>query len=384
MAAWFVAVVLVLAVATFAWWHYSDPSRAMDNAIALLVVTCPCALALSTPLAVSMAIGGAARRGIFVKGGDALERLSRPATMLLDKTGTITQGHTALVSWHGPDDVRPLVLALEAESTHPIADGFRRAWPDIPAQRATETNHVSGGGITGTVTGHSVVVGSPTFVLDRAIVTTSDTLFSIERDAALTPVLVAVDGVVVAAAAIGDPIRTDSATAVAQLREQGWSVGILSGDVPSVAAAVGDALSIAQADCIGGASPEEKLRIVERRREEQPVVMVGDGINDAAAIAAASVGIGVHGGAQACLASADIYLTTPGLGPLVELARGAKRTMITIYRNIAFSIVYNLVGASLAITGHLSPLTAAILMPASSLTVVFTSWRGRAFDRVTR
>ena len=135
---------------------------------------------------------------------------------------------------------------------------------------------------------------------------------------------------------------------------------------------------------MGGASPEDKLAAVERAHEQMdgrtPVVMVGDGINDAAAIAAASVGIGVHGGAEACLATADIYLTTPGLAPLVQLVRGARRAMRIIRRNLAFSVAYNTIGAGLAMSGHLSPIVAAVLMPASSLTVVVASWRGRAFD----
>jgi Cu2+-exporting ATPase len=379
LAAWFVAIVLVLATATFVWWHFADPSRAMDNAIALLVVTCPCALALSTPLAVSMAIGGAARAGIFIKGGDALERLARPGKVFLDKTGTITEGHTGLVAWEGPDWVRPYVLAVEADSSHPIADGFRRAWTDVPALRATDTDHIAGGGIVGHVNGRRVVVGSPRFVLrfaDRDFVT--DELLS-RIDPTLTPVLVAIDDNVIAAAALGDPIRADSADAIARLRSRGWDVSILSGDAPSVAIATGEKLGIALDHCTGDASPEEKLRVVEHALGDAPVVMVGDGINDAAAIAAASVGIGVHGGAQACLASADIYLTTPGLGPLVRLVRGAERTMRVIRRNITFSIVYNLLGAGLAMSGRLTPLVAAILMPVSSLTVVFASWRGRGF-----
>jgi Cu2+-exporting ATPase len=380
LAAWFVGVVLVLAGATFVWWHFADPSRAIDNAIALLVVTCPCALALSTPLAVSMAIGGAARAGIFIKGGDALERLARPGKIILDKTGTITEGHTGVVAWEGPDWVRSYVLAVEADSSHQIADGFRRAWTDVPALHATRTDHIAGGGIVGDVDGRQIVVGSPRFVLgfaDRDFVT--DELLS-RIDPALTPVLIAIDGDVIAAAALGDPVRADSADAIARLRSRSWDVSILSGDARSVAVAAGAKLGIASDHCTGDASPEDKLRVVEQALGDAPVVMVGDGINDAAAIAAASVGIGVHGGAQACLASADIYLTTPGLGPVVRLVRGAERTMRVIRRNITFSIVYNLLGAGLAMSGRLTPLVAAILMPVSSLTVVFASWRGRAFD----
>ena len=379
MAAWFVAVVLVAAVATWLAWRFIDPSRGLDNAIALLIVTCPCALALSTPLAVSTAIGRAARAGIFVKGGDALERLAEPGELLLDKTGTITEARTSVVEWIGPDWVKPLVLGVEAGSSHPIADGFRRAWPDFDVPAAATTEHIAGGGIVGTIDGCDVVVGSPEFVRRRARCGRE-----IARDLSskeLTPVWIAVGGTLVAAAGIGDPVRPDAARSIARLRADGWSVSILSGDIADVVRAVGVRVDVDAARCIGGATPETKLATVESRRaiSQRSVVMVGDGINDAAAIAAASVGIGVHGGAEACLASADVYLTKAGLSSLVALTDGARRTMHVIRRNVGFSIVYNVIGAGLAMTGHLTPLIAAILMPASSLTVVIASWRSRTF-----
>lgn len=379
VAAWFVAVVLALAALTWLVWLQRDPGQAADNAIALLIVTCPCALALSTPLAVSMAIGRAARAGIFIKGGDALERLAHTGRMILDKTGTITEARTALVEWRGPDWVKPLVLALERGSSHPIAAGFRHAWPDLDAPVPAESRHVTGGGILGRVDGHRVVVGSWRFVT-----THSRGAVPAELERALThtttPVFVAVNGQMIASAALGDPVRLDSASSIRALRSRGWRLAILSGDAADVVATVGKAVGIAPEDAVGGATPEDKLAAVERlARGGDTVVMVGDGVNDAAAIAAASVGVGVHGGAEACLASADVYLTKPGLAPLVQLVEGAARTMWVIRRNIGFSLVYNVIGAALAMTGMLTPLIAAILMPASSLTVVLASWRSRTF-----
>ncbi len=378
MAAWFVAVVLALAAITFVIWEVRDPARAVDNAIALLIVTCPCALALSTPLAVSMAIGRAGRAGIFIKGGDALETLSRPGELLLDKTGTVTEGTTALVAWEGPAWVRPLVLALEAGSAHPLAAGFRAAWPGETGPPASSVEHTMGGGISGIVNGRRVVVGSPAFVRAAAGAEAAPVA---ALPSELTPVLVAVDGVVVAAAGLGDPLRPDAPGAVAALRARGWEVALLSGDAPPVVAAVARALGLPPDAATGGATPEQKLRAVERARARtaRPVVMVGDGVNDAAAIAAAAVGIGVHGGAEACLATADVYLTRPGLAPLVELVAGAERTMAVIRRNLAFSLIYNLLGAGAAMAGALNPLVAALLMPASSLTVVVSSWQARTF-----
>ena len=378
MAGIFVAVVLVLAAVTFALWVGRNEGAAWDNAIALLIVTCPCALALATPLAVTVAVGRAARAGIYIKGGDALEQLSKPGHLVLDKTGTVTEGRTALVAWHGDPAHQALVLALEEGSSHPIADGFRRAWPDRRVPRAESVAHAVGGGIRGMVDGRDVLVGSPRFVMASA--TGGERYLALLGGQALTPVLVAVDGVVVAAAGLGDRIRDGAAEALASLRRRGWQTTLLSGDDPAVAAEVGAALGFAPDAAIGGATPEEKLaRITAWRAEGRSVVMVGDGVNDAAAIAAAHVGIGVHGGAEACLATADVYLTSPGLGPLVGLMTGAERTMSVIRRNMVWALTYNLIGVVLAMTGTINPLIAALMMPASSLTVVLGSWLGRTF-----
>jgi Cu2+-exporting ATPase len=381
MAGWFVAAVLVLAAITFGIWVGRDSAAAWDHAIALLIVTCPCALALATPLAVTVAVGRAARAGIYIKGGDALEQLARSGHLVLDKTGTMTEGRTALVAWQGSDDVRPLVLALEEGSSHPIADGFRRAWAQLACPAAELVIHHVGGGITGRVQGRDVVVGSPRFVATRA--RGAEAALAAIVDPTLTPVLVAVDGLVVATAGLGDRIRDDAGPALVALRQRGWTTTLLSGDDQAVASSVGATLGFDEGASIGGATPEDKLaRVTAWRGEGRSVVMVGDGVNDAAAIAAAHVGIGVHGGAEACLATADVYLTAPGLAPLVRLMTGAERTMRVIRRNMAWALTYNVVGVVLAMTGTISPLIAAIMMPISSLTVVLGSWLGRTFEPV--
>ncbi|HVX40847.1 MAG TPA: HAD-IC family P-type ATPase, partial [Gemmatimonadaceae bacterium] len=232
------------------------------------------------------------------------------------------------------------------------------------------------GGIEGLADGALVVVGSPAFVRERAPL---DAAALPAIDASLTPVWVAVDGRVVAHAGVGDPVRPDAATAIAALRRDGWSIFILSGDAASVVCGVARTVGVPEMAAIGHASPEAKRDAIERARGGGTVVMVGDGINDASAMAAASVGIGVHGGAEACLASADIYMTTPGLAGLVRLTRAARRTLRVIQANVAWALVYNVIGAGLAVTGRVTPLVAAVLMPASSLTVVFASWRARTF-----
>ncbi len=375
----FVAAVLALAALTAAIWLVRDPARSVDAAIAVLIVTCPCALALATPLAVTVAIGRAASLGILVKGGDALEALSKPLRMVLDKTGTLTLGRTSLAAWEGPDDVRPLVLALERDAAHPVARGFLEAWPDVRAADASDVRHFVGGGIEGRAGGRVVVVGSPAFVSARA-----RGGFESPFGATWTPVWVAVDGRVVARAGFGDPVRDDSAAALARLRERGFALEMLSGDDPSVARSVGAALGFEPGSCRGGATPEDKLAEVERAADAGPVAMVGDGLNDAAALARATVGIAVRGGAEACAATADVYLSEPGIAPLVTLVDGARRTLGVIRANIVFSLVYNAVGVALAMAGLIHPIVAALLMPASSLTVVLVSWLAPTFRGVKR
>jgi Cu2+-exporting ATPase len=364
-------------VLTWIYWHRVQPGAALDNAIALLIVTCPCALALATPLAVTVAIGRAARRGILIRGGDALEALARPAALYLDKTGTVTEGRFRLAGWDGPDWVKPLVVALERHSSHPVASGFLEAWPDLEVPMAAAVRQTLGGGIEGRVAGRAVVVGSPTFVRPIASVAAYDPP---EADAGLTPVWVAVDGALVAVAAFGDPLRAEAPGVMTRLQGRGWSLHLLSGDAEPVVRGVARALGIAGGAWRGGMSPEGKLAVIEEAALDGAVVMVGDGVNDAAAMARATVGIAVRGGAEASLAVADVYLSRPGLESLDELMAGSERTLRVIRRNIAFSLAYNIAGAVLAMGGWIHPLIAAVLMPLSSLTVVLASWRSRTFE----
>ncbi len=377
-----VAVVLVLAIVTFALWMRRSPAAAWDHAIALLIVTCPCALALATPLAMSAAVGRAARAGIFIKGGDTLESLSRPGTLVLDKTGTLTVGDTTLVSWSGDASLKPIVLALEATSSHPIAAGFRRAWPDVRASEAMQVTHTIGSGMTGVVDGRSILIGSPRFVAAEL----PHVAWPAWPDDASTPVIIAVDGRIAARAGFGDAIRPDALASLTTLRARGWKTLLLSGDTAAVSQRVGAALGFAPNEIFGESSPEEKAARVRSivlatggGHTPPCVAMVGDGVNDAAAIAAATVGIGVHGGAEASLATADVAMTRDGLAALVALTDGATRAMRVIRRNIMWAFGYNALGVALAMTGHITPLVAAIMMPVSSLTVVLGSWFGKTF-----
>ncbi len=383
VAGWFTVAMLALAGITFVLWLGRGLPTALDNATALLLVCCPCALGLSTPLIVTVAIGRAARRRILIKGGEVLEALARPGTLFLDKTGTLTQGRMRLVRWEGPQWVRPLVAAVERQSSHPVARAFVDAFADCAeAATATDVTQTLGQGICGTVAGRIVEIGSPQRLgaPGTALPHPLAALHEFSREA-LTPVVVRVDGVIVAVAGLGDPLRPDAAAAIARLRALGWQVGILSGDDQRVVDAVGERLAIRGEHRHGLLAPEEKLTFVERARSGGAVVMVGDGVNDAAALAAATVGVAVHGGAEASLTAADVYMDRPGLGTIVELVEASVRTYRLIRRSLAVSASYNALAAGLAMAGVLSPLIAAVLMPISSFTVLSLALGGRSFHR---
>jgi Cu2+-exporting ATPase len=383
IAGWFVMIVLLLAAFTLCLWLWLEPARAVDNAVALLIVCCPCALGLSTPLAIAVALGRAAKRRILVKGGETLELLARPSAVVLDKTGTITAGRASVVCFHGDEAVQPLIVALEQQSSHPIAVAMVRAF-DVPSSQVPAAEMVEqtpGGGLVGRVDDRMVVIGSPTFVQSQgtAFTTNEETTIRQVVAAGTTPVVASVNRRVTAVIGLGDPIREDASQAVDDLRQLDYQVHILSGDHPDVVADVAGILKVPDTQACGASSPEQKVAYVEALMKRTSAVMVGDGVNDAAALAAATVGIAVHGGAEASLASSDVYLSRPGLTPIVELIRAARRTVRTIRLSLLASLCYNVVAAALAMAGIIGPLTAAILMPISSFTVVTLALASRTF-----
>lgn len=380
----FVIVVLLLAAATaFLWWSVSQ-ERAIANAVSLLIITCPCALGLATPLALVASIGRAANRGILIKGGEVIERLNHTGTICLDKTGTLTEGRLAVVEWFGPDECKSIAAALEAQSVHPTARAFVETFTPCEASSfSVREVRAHQSGIVGVVNDRRVAIGSRRFVEDAGL----DIPISIHTFAqqcvakTLSPVFLAMEGSVVACAGLGDPIESDAAASISELRELGWSVQILSGDHQRIVESVGEALDIPLEACHGELTPADKLDLVTTAAANGPVVMVGDGVNDAAALAAASVGVAMRGGAEVSLSVADVYLAEGGLAPLVDLLRGSRRTFGVIKRNIAVSFLYNAIGISLAAAGLINPLIAAVLMPISSLSVITMSYRSCTFDR---
>jgi Cu2+-exporting ATPase len=376
----FVVVVLMLAALTLVVWWHVDAGRAVDHVVALLVVTCPCALGMATPLAVSVALARAARRGILIKGGDVLEALARPAHFVFDKSGTLTAGRPELVDWRGGHELALLVSASEDGCDHPLARAFRRAFPAPDDLRAESVERLTGAGLRAEVKGRRIVVGNLALMEATGIDVPADFAEEAQAHAAagLTPVLVADGGRVAGLAAFGDALRPDAAASLCELSKLGSSMSILSGDHPLVVQRVARHLPVRPA--LGGVSPEQKLeKVLAFMRRGERVVMVGDGVNDAAAISAATVGIAVHGGAETSLLAAGVFSTTPGVSPVLEAVRGARLTLQAIHRGLVFSLAYNAVGVVLAMSGVLSPLVAAVMMPLSSLTVVTSALRSRAF-----
>jgi Cu2+-exporting ATPase len=400
----FTVVVLSLAILTgLAWWSAGSPD-ALEHVIALLIIACPCALGLATPLAVVAAIGRAARAGILVKGGDALERLADRGVLLLDKTGTLTQGEMSVVSWEGDPSMALAAAALEQHAAHPFALALREMVAEgAELPEVAEVEVLPGRGVSGKVQGEWFRVGSPKWLRSLGVDIPEERLAPI-LEQALSPVVVwkqhregaaapvgssttsGGNSNTIALAGIGDALQPDSKSVIRGLQEEGWELHILSGDHPEVVASVGAQLGLESDRCRGEMSPEEKLEVVEafRAKEEhaatpRPILMVGDGWNDAAALAAADVGIAVHGSAEASLAAADVFLSIPGVGGIARLLEGADRTVGVIKRNLVVSLAYNAVGVGLAMAGLLNPLVAAVLMPLSSLSVVSIAWRSRTF-----
>ena len=374
----FVAVVSALSALTFAAWSVRSVALGAEHAMALLIVTCPCALALATPLAVTVALGRAARRGVLIKGADALERLATPGTLFVDKTGTLTAGKLGVVSWRGDLDAAGLAAAAEAGSNHPIARALQAHAE--PAGVATDVCEELGRGIRARVNGRDVLVGAPPWVRRRSRFQPAIERWIAElAERGETPIAIACDGIMIAVAGLADPIRPDAPAALAELARLGWTVHVLSGDDVRVVERVGAALGVARSRCRGAASPEDKVAAVVAARARGPVAMVGDGVNDAAAMAAASAGIAVSGAAEIAIEAADVYLRSPSIGEVAATAAGAQATLATIRRNLRFSLAYNVVAGALAVSGLIHPLIAAAVMPLSSLTVLASSLRSKAF-----
>jgi Cu2+-exporting ATPase len=385
----FVFVVLGLSVLTFGYWFWqSGWERAIQHSIALLTIACPCALALAAPLVITVALGRAARQNIWIRDGNCLERLAKSGIMWFDKTGTLTFGDLRVLEWSGSKDALPYVAALERQSDHPVA----RA---IVAYLATEhalTTDVSlevrdieqryGDGIEGLVEGRRVRLGR-----DR-LVSSAENECEAKHEGVNGPNAIGVwiDGVRQGEFVLGDRSRLDGADTLISLQQRGWKLGILSGDRQSVVNALAHELleqGVELEQALGDCTPEQKLSVIRQSQGMYPVtVMVGDGINDAAALATADVGIAIRGNGEACLTHAPIYIPSNQLRSIASLMDASRCTVSAIYRCFAASLLYNAITIALAVTGFIHPLIAALFMPLSGLTVLTMAMTARTFPRL--
>ena len=392
----FVPVILFVAAATFAGWLASGHRfvEALVPAVAVLVVACPCALGLATPVAVMVGSGRGAELGLLVSGGEVLERVRRLATVVVDKTGTLTLGHPEVVDVVDVDDVDEahatevttvlaLAAAAEAASEHPLARAVQAVAKRsgvVGQLVASEVEVTAGAGVTALVDGHLVQVGSVEWAsTERGSVAAGEQL----AGRGLTPVAVAVDGRVRLLLGITDPLRPDAAAGVRRLQSEGLRVVLATGDRAEVAQAVGVQAGVDEVRA--GLSPEDKAALVRQLQAASgPVAMVGDGINDAPALATADVGIAIGTGTGVAMATAEITLVHGDIGAVADAIALSKATRRVIWQNLVWAFGYNAVLVPLAAFGILPPMIAAAAMATSSVSVVTNALRLRRFGRSSR
>jgi Cu+-exporting ATPase len=397
ISSWFVPLVVLIAVLTFLlWWKYGpEPSIAygLINAVAVLIIACPCALGLATPMAVTVGIGRAAQLGVLIKHAEALEKLEGVDTLMLDKTGTLTEGKPAMALMHplagfNARDLLEWAAALEVNSEHPLARAIVNAAEERKIRLSPVDQFVAlpGVGVAGKVRGHEVAIGQQALMGMADVSLSDDLLDKADRLQKLshTVIFIAVDGKVAGLFAVGDKLRETTAEAVKGLQALGLRVVMLTGDHTSTAQRVAMDLNIDEV--VAGVTPEEKLCEVYRARDAgRKVVVAGDGINDAPALAAAHVGIAMGTGTDVAMQSADITLMKGDLGGILQAFTVSRATMKIIRQNLWFAFLYNGLGIPLAagvlypLTGWLlSPMIASAAMSLSSLCVILNSLRLRS------
>lgn len=395
VAAWFVPAVLVIAVIAFVVWALVGPPPAMAHAIlaavAVLIIACPCALGLATPVSIMVAAGKGAQNGVLFKDAAAIEVLRDVDTLIVDKTGTLTKGQPELAALEAidntPEDrLLALVAGLERASEHPLAAAIVRGAEarKLPRHEVDGFESITGKGVSGSVDGHEVAVGNPALMQDIGIDISglqapADRL----REDAKTAMFVGINGQLAGLIAVADPVKESTPTAIKALHREGLNIVMLTGDNQTTAEAVAAKLNIDQV--IAGVLPDQKLAEIQRLQAEgHTVAMAGDGINDAPALAQADVGIAMGTGTDVAMESAEVTLVRGNLDGIVRARRLSRATVRNIRQNLFFAFIYNALGVPVAagvlypVFGILlSPMIAAAAMSASSISVIANALRLR-------
>jgi len=380
----FVPAVLGVALLTFLVWYFAlhvSLAAALTPAVAVLVIACPCALGLATPTAIMVGVGRGAALGILIKNGEALERAHKITRIVFDKTGTLTEGRPALTDTVplGSEDrhiLLRLAAAAERGSEHALGQAIVVA-ADRESLTGTAESFRShaGGGVEATVEGKQILVGTVTLLADAKIVVSDTALAHIARleTEGKTAMLVAIDGAVAGVLAVADTVRPGAGAAVDRLRKMGMTVALLTGDAPRVAAAVARTVGIE--DVQAGVKPGEKAAAIQTWQKSGAVAMVGDGVNDAPALASADLGVAMGRASDVAMEAADVTLLRADLNGVADAILLSRRTLKIIHQNLFWAFLFNVIGIPLAAMGLLNPMLAALAMAFSSVSVVSNSLR---------
>ncbi len=389
----FVPIVIALATATLGFWLGAGvgAAAAFTAAVAVMIIACPCALGLATPTALLVGTGRGAQLGVLIKGPEVLESTRRIDTVVLDKTGTVTSGQMTLIDVHAAkdcteDDVLRWAGAVEHASEHPIGAAITRGAAErvgtLPA--VADFTNLEGLGVSGTVDGRAVLVGRPELLAQRSQPLPADLAQAVATAAehGRTAVALSVDGVARGVLVVADSIKPTSAQAIAQLRALGLHAVLLTGDNEAVARSVAAQVGIEPGPdtVIAGVLPADKVDVIKRLQDQGKVVaMVGDGVNDAAALAQADLGLAMGTGTDVAIEASDVTLVRGDLRAVVDAIRLSRRTLATIRGNLFWAFAYNVAALPLAAAGLLNPMIAGAAMACSSAFVVANSLRLRGF-----
>ena len=396
VAGFFVPVVIVIAILSFIAWAIWGPAPALSyalvSAVAVLIIACPCALGLATPMSIMTATGRGAQAGVLIKNAEALERFEKVDTLIVDKTGTLTEGKPRLVAvlpepGHDETEVLRLAASLERGSEHPLAEAIVRGAEDrgVDMANASDFEAVTGKGVKGVVDGRAVALGNLALISDVGLEGGALTRkANARRDEGETVMFVVLEGAIAGLVSVADPVKETTPAALKALHDLGFRIIMATGDNERTAKAIGARLGIDEirADVL----PEDKARIIRELQEAgRKVAMAGDGVNDAPALAQADVGIAMGTGADVAIESAGFTLIKGNLDGIVRARRLSRATMRNIRQNLFFALIYNASGVPVAagvlfpFLGILiSPMFAAFAMSASSISVVLNALRLRA------